>query len=65
MAGKSTVKVCLEIILKKGEGPRQDEDTVIERLLKEIEGIGSVYAQDEDHAFETEYEITSISQVVN
>lgn len=64
MANEKPIKVLVEITLKKGDGPHQDELTVIEQLLEDIENIQGVYVQDEDNDEETKYEIETISQVV-
>lgn len=54
------MKLTVEIGLKKVAGAVQDIDSVRDALDEAIEGIGSIFAQDNEHEEESEYEITSV-----
>lgn len=54
------MKFLFEVTVIKGDGGIQNREEVRQALAEEIQGIGSVFVQDERHDDETEYEVTEV-----
>jgi hypothetical protein len=59
MASKEQIEVLVRVKLKRSDGKRQDESAFIEALVEDIEGIGTIWANDDKHDEESGYEIES------
>jgi hypothetical protein len=52
------MKYLCVLDVKKTEGANQDEEAIKQALEDAIDGIGSVFAQDDQHEDESEYEVS-------
>jgi hypothetical protein len=59
MASKEQFEVLVRVKLKRSEGKRQDESAFVEALMEDIEGIGTIWAADDEHDEESGYDIES------
>ena len=63
MASKEEIVCYVKVTLKRSNGKRQDEDAFTQALVEDIEGLGDIWAQDDEHDEESSYEVKSASVV--